>query len=163
MKKIFLIFAAVCAFAACDPVSEDISNGGHITVDELKAKTTVSVDKAADGQNGNVITCSTSAPVNAKWNIGGRLVIPKCDSCRDEHEECLKHRQHSHGLKYYAPVKYSCHLNKRSKLRITWLLQKTTTRSPGSICVSPLTRIPSPARTIPPMFASTGRSRFFTR
>ena len=75
MKKIFLIFAAVCAFASCDPVSEDISNGGHITVDELKAKTTVSVDKAADGQNGNVITCSTSAPVNAKWNIGGKEFI----------------------------------------------------------------------------------------
>jgi hypothetical protein len=44
MKKIFLIFAAVCATVACDPTHEDISNGGHITVDELKAKTTVSVD-----------------------------------------------------------------------------------------------------------------------
>lgn len=72
MKKIFLIFAAVCAFAACDPTHEDISNGGHITIDELKAKSTVTVDKAASGQNGNVITCSTSAPVNAKWDIGGK-------------------------------------------------------------------------------------------
>ncbi len=73
MKKIlFLLVVAVCAFAACDPIHEDISNGGHISVDELKAKTTVAVDKAASGQNGNVITCSTSAPVNAKWTIGGK-------------------------------------------------------------------------------------------
>ena len=72
MKKIFLLFAAVCALVACDPVHEDISNAGHITVDELIAKTTVSVDKAASGQNGNVVTCSTSAPVNAKWTIAGK-------------------------------------------------------------------------------------------
>ena len=76
MKKIlFLLVTAVCAFAACDPVHEDISNGGHITVDELKAKTTVTVDKAASGLNGNVITCSTSAPVNAKWDFGGKELI----------------------------------------------------------------------------------------
>ena len=75
MKKIFLFFAAVCAFAACDPTHEDISNGGHITVDELKAKTTVTVDKDANGLNGNVITCSTSAPVNAKWTIAGKDVV----------------------------------------------------------------------------------------
>ncbi len=73
MKKIlFLLVATVCAFAACEPVQEDISNGGNITVDELKAKSSVTVDKAPNGQNGNVITCKTSAPVNAKWNIGGR-------------------------------------------------------------------------------------------
>ena len=75
MKKIFLIFAAVCAFVACDPVSEDVGNAGHITVDELKAKSTVTVDKAPSGQNGNVVTCSTSAPVNAKWSIGGKDYI----------------------------------------------------------------------------------------
>lgn len=75
MKKIFLIFAAVCAFAACDPTHEDISNAGHITVDELKAKSTVTVDKAPSGQNGNVITCTTSAPVNAKWEIGGKELL----------------------------------------------------------------------------------------
>ena len=75
MKKIFLFFAAVCALAACDPTHEDISNAGHITLDELKAKTTVTVDKAASGLNGNVITCSTSAPVNAKWSIGGKDYI----------------------------------------------------------------------------------------
>ena len=75
MKKIFLMLVAICAFAACDPTHEDISNGGHISVDELKAKTTVSVDKAASGQNGNVITCQTLAPVNAKWNIGGKEFV----------------------------------------------------------------------------------------
>ena len=73
MKKIlFLLVVAVCGFAACDPIHEDISNGGHITLDELKAKTTVTVDKAESGANGNCITCQTSAPVNAKWNIGGK-------------------------------------------------------------------------------------------
>lgn len=75
MKKIFLLFAAVCALVACDPVHEDIGNGGHITLDELLAKTSVTVDKSASGQNGNVITCSTSAPVNAVWNIGGKSFI----------------------------------------------------------------------------------------
>jgi hypothetical protein len=76
MKKIlFLLVATVCALAACEPVQEDVSNGGNITVDELKAKSTVTVDKAPSGKNGNVITCSTSAPVNAKWNIGGKEFI----------------------------------------------------------------------------------------
>ena len=65
-KLLFLLVAAVCAFAACDPTKEDISNGGHITAEDLRAKTTVTVDKAASGQNGNVITCQTLAAVNAK-------------------------------------------------------------------------------------------------
>ena len=75
MKRIFLVFAAVSMLFACDPVHEDISNDGHISVDELKAKSTVTVDKAASGQNGNVITCSTSAPVNAKWTLGGKDLL----------------------------------------------------------------------------------------
>ena len=75
MKKILLIFAAVCAFVACDPIQEDISNGGHITLDELKAKSSVTVDKAPSGQNGNVITCQTLAPVNAKWDFAGKELI----------------------------------------------------------------------------------------
>ena len=76
MKKIlFLLVAAVCAFAACDPTHEDISNGGHITLDELKAKTTVTVDKAGSGLNGNVITCQTLAPVNAKWDFAGKELL----------------------------------------------------------------------------------------
>ena len=75
MKKIFLMFVAICAFAACDPTHEDISNAGHITIDELKAKTTVTVDKAASGLNGNCITCETSAPVNAKWDFAGKELL----------------------------------------------------------------------------------------
>lgn len=75
MKKIFLVFVAVCALGACDPTHEDISNGGHISADELRAKSTVTVDKASSGQNGNVITCTTSAPVNAKWEIGGKELL----------------------------------------------------------------------------------------
>lgn len=75
MKKIFLLFAAVCAFVACDPTSEDIGNGGHITNEELKAMSTVTVDKAASGKNGNVISCTTTAPVNAKWDIGGKEFV----------------------------------------------------------------------------------------
>ena len=72
MKKIFLLFVAVCALFACDPTHEKISNDGHISIDELKAKTTVTVDKAASGLNGNVISCQTLASVNAKWTIGGK-------------------------------------------------------------------------------------------
>ena len=75
MKKIFLLFVAVCALFACDPTHEKISNDGHITIDELKAKTTVTVDKAASGLNGNVISCQTLAPVNAKWTLGGKDLI----------------------------------------------------------------------------------------
>ena len=75
MKKIFLLFAAVGLLFACDPTHEDISNGGHITVDDLKAKSSVTVDKAGSGQNGNVITCTTSAPVNAKWLIGDKELL----------------------------------------------------------------------------------------
>ena len=72
MKKIFLLIAAVCALAACDPTHEDISNDGHITLDELVKMSSVTTDKAPDGKNGNVITCRTSAPVNAKWTIDGK-------------------------------------------------------------------------------------------
>lgn len=72
MKKIFLMFVAICAFAACDPTHENISNGSHITLDELVAKTTVKTDIASDGKNGNVIFCETLAPVTAKFNIGGK-------------------------------------------------------------------------------------------
>ena len=75
MKKIFLLFAAACALVACDPVSEDISNGGHITLDELLAKTSVTVDKDGSGKNGNVISCTTSAPVNARWDIDGKSFV----------------------------------------------------------------------------------------
>ena len=69
------MFVAICAFAACDPTHEKIGNDGHITADQLRSMTTITVDKAASGLNGNVITCSTSAPVNAKFNIGGKEFI----------------------------------------------------------------------------------------
>ena len=75
MKKIFLIFAAVCAIVACDPTHEDIGNAGNISLNDLKEKTTVTVDKNAEGKNGNVISCQTFAPVNAKWDIGGKEFI----------------------------------------------------------------------------------------
>lgn len=75
MKKIFLLIAAVCTFVGCDPTHEDISNGGHISIDELLAKTTVMTDKAPSGANGNVIICETLAPVNAVWDIGGKTFI----------------------------------------------------------------------------------------
>jgi len=73
MKKIFLLFVAICAFAACNPTQENISNGGHITADELKAKASVTLDiDPVTGKNGNIVTCSTSAPVNARWTIAGK-------------------------------------------------------------------------------------------
>ena len=75
MKKIFLFFATACAIVACDPTQEDISNGGHISADELKAMSTVTVDNDGQGHNGNIITCSTSAPVNAKWTIAGKDLV----------------------------------------------------------------------------------------
>ena len=75
MKKILLVFAAICAFAACNPTHESISNDGHITADELKAKSSVTVNIAPDGKTGNVVTCTTSAPVNAKWTIAGKDMI----------------------------------------------------------------------------------------
>jgi len=70
MKKIlFALATVICSLVACDPVSEDFSMGDHITADELKSMSTVTVEKDANGNNGNVISCSTSAPVNAKWTI----------------------------------------------------------------------------------------------
>ena len=75
MKKIFFILSVVGALVACDPVSEDISVSGNITADQLKSMSTVTVDKAPSGQNGNVVTCTTSAPVNAKWTIDGKDLL----------------------------------------------------------------------------------------
>ena len=72
MKKIFFILAAAFALTACDPEQEDISNDGHITVEQLKEMCVVTTDKSANGKNGNVISCTTSAPVNALWTINGK-------------------------------------------------------------------------------------------
>ncbi len=65
MKKIFLFLAAACALASCESEQEDISNGGHITLEELVAKSTVTLV-------GNEVTCETKAPVNASWTIVGK-------------------------------------------------------------------------------------------
>ena len=100
MKKIFLFFAAVGMLFACDATHEDISNGGNITVEELKAKSKVDVDliqwstlskevqdsllkinpnlsaeQLSNLTYGNVVTCTTSAPVNAKWTVGGKDLL----------------------------------------------------------------------------------------
>lgn len=72
MKKILLFFAAASALVACDPVQEDISMGSSITAEQLKEMCKVTTDKSASGKNGNVITCETSAPVSAAWNIAGK-------------------------------------------------------------------------------------------
>lgn len=84
MKKIFFIFVTLCAIAACDPTHEDIGIGGSITADELKAKSSVTVDKDASGKNGNIVTCSTSAPVNAKWTIAGKDLVGNYAKKEDE-------------------------------------------------------------------------------
>lgn len=90
MKKILMLLITVCAIFACDPVQEDISNGGNITVDELMKMTTVTLDKVNDTihvktndtikdsiivLSGNVLTCTTSAAVNAKWSIDGKDML----------------------------------------------------------------------------------------
>jgi len=72
MKKIFLFLAAACAITACESVQEDISNDGHISAAQLREMTTVKTDLSSDGKNGNVISCETFAPVNAKWTIAGK-------------------------------------------------------------------------------------------
>lgn len=75
MKKIFLLLSAIGLFVACNPTHEDIGNAGQITQDELEAKTSITVDNDGQGHNGNIITCETSAPVNAKWEINGKQYI----------------------------------------------------------------------------------------
>ena len=60
-----MLLAVACGLVACDPISEDIANDGHITADELKAQSSVTV-------SGNEVSCTTSAPVNAKWTIAGK-------------------------------------------------------------------------------------------
>jgi hypothetical protein len=75
MKKIFLFFAALCAIVACDPTHEDIGNAGHITAEQLRSMTTVTVDDAGGGKTGNVVSCQTLAPVNAKWTIAGKEFV----------------------------------------------------------------------------------------
>lgn len=60
---------------ACEPEQEDISNGGHITVDQLREMSSVTLDKSSDGKDGNVVRCETHAPVNAYWDIRGKRFV----------------------------------------------------------------------------------------
>lgn len=69
MKKIFLLFAAVCAYIACDPVHEDINNGGHITADQLKAMSTVTVDKVVQIAEQKTYTATKDTPIVLMENI----------------------------------------------------------------------------------------------
>ena len=64
MKKIlFLLLVAVCAIVACNPVHEDVSNGGHITADELIAKSTVVVDKVVKIAEKQTHTATAGTPI----------------------------------------------------------------------------------------------------
>ena len=70
MKKIlFLLLGAVCAIVACNPIHEDNSNGGHITADELKAKSTVVVDKVIKIAEPNTYTAIAGTPIVLKENV----------------------------------------------------------------------------------------------
>ena len=70
MKKIlFMLGVAVCALAACDPVHEDISNGGHITADELKAMSTVIVDKVVKIGDQKTYTATKGTPIVLMENV----------------------------------------------------------------------------------------------
>ena len=68
MKKLYLIIAAVGVLIACNPVHEKIDNGGHITVDELKAMTKVIVDKVAQVAGQKTYTAGEN-PVALAENI----------------------------------------------------------------------------------------------
>ena len=70
MKKIlFLLAVTICAFAACDPVHEDIGNGGHITADELKAMSTVTLEKVVQVAGSQTIRTTKGSPVVLAENI----------------------------------------------------------------------------------------------
>ena len=78
MKKIlFLLLVAVCAIVACNPIHEDISNGGHITADELKAKSTVIVDKVVQIAEKQTYTATAAmAPIVLMENVD----VKDCES-----------------------------------------------------------------------------------
>lgn len=73
MKKIFLLIAAVGVFIACDPVHEKIDNGidnsNHITDAELKAMSTVTVDKVSQIADKQTFTATNENPVTILENI----------------------------------------------------------------------------------------------
>ena len=75
MKKIFLLFAAVGVFFACDPVHEKIDNGGHITVDELKAMSTVIVDKVAPVAGQKTYISHNAHLKDKAYEFGIRIIL----------------------------------------------------------------------------------------
>ena len=77
MKKIlFLLLVAVCSIIACNPIHEDISNGGHITADELKAKSTVVVDKVEKIAEQKTYTATAGTPIALLENVD----VKDCES-----------------------------------------------------------------------------------
>ena len=75
MKKIFLLFAAVGVFIACDPVHEKIDNGSHISVEELIKQSKVIVDKVSPVAGQKTYTASKDAPITLIENID----VTDCD------------------------------------------------------------------------------------
>jgi hypothetical protein len=69
MKKIFFLFVTLCVLAACDPVHEDINNGNHITADELKAMSTVIVDKVIQIGDQKTYKATKGTPITLLENI----------------------------------------------------------------------------------------------
>ena len=70
MKKIlFLLLVAVCVIVACNPVHEDVSNGSHITADELKAMSTVTVDKVVQIKEQQTYTATAGQPIALMDNV----------------------------------------------------------------------------------------------
>ena len=77
MKKIlFLLLVAVCAIVACNPIHEDISNGGHITADELKAMSTVTVDKVVQIMETQTYTAAEGQAIVLMENVD----VKDCES-----------------------------------------------------------------------------------
>ena len=77
MKKIlFLLLVAGGAIVACDPVHEDFSNGGHITADELKAMSTVIVDKVEQIAEKSTYTATAGTAIVLKENVD----VKDCES-----------------------------------------------------------------------------------
>lgn len=79
MKKIlFTIVSIAAVVAACKPVEVRDNIGGNITVDELRAQSTVTI-WTDGGQTVNYVTCDTKAPVNAVWSSVTQFQGAHCD------------------------------------------------------------------------------------
>lgn len=68
MKKILFTIVSIAALAvACNPVEKRDVIGDHITADEMRAQSSVTIWQE-NGKNVNYVTCETHAPVNAVWS-----------------------------------------------------------------------------------------------